>query len=58
VIKNRTSGTPADRSVAYIERRLVGQKAKHIMKEYGPEGELSALCFIIDINGKVAGERR
>src|SRR5574343_614178 len=52
MIKNYTSTVPADRSVSHIERRLVAQKAKNILKQYSPEGKLDAIAFIVEINGK------
>jgi hypothetical protein len=51
MIKNYTSTVPADHSVVHIERRLVAQKAKNIMKQYGPTGKLDAIAFIVELNG-------
>jgi len=44
-IRNYTSGVPVERSVSFIEKRLVETGASHIMKQYGPEGELSNIIF-------------
>lgn len=52
MIKNYTSTVPAERSVVSIEKKLVRQKAKNIMKQYGPDGKLDSICFIIEVNGK------
>ena len=51
MIKNYTSQVPSSRSITYIEHRLVSNGARDIMKQYGPEGELTAICFTIEING-------
>jgi hypothetical protein len=52
MIKNYTSDVPAVRSMNHIEKRLVQNKAKSIMKTYGPDGTLSAIAFIMPTNGK------
>ena len=51
-IKNYTSTVPSDRSVSFIEHRLVSAGATHISKVY--EGEplrLRGITFQIPING-------
>lgn len=48
MIKNYTSTVPANRSISYIENRLVKHGARDIVKRYGPSGELSELCFSIE----------
>jgi hypothetical protein len=52
MIKNYTSTVPAERSVMHIEKRLVAHGAKNILKQYGPTGKLSGVCFIIEVNGQ------
>jgi hypothetical protein len=52
MIKNYTSDTPAVRSVNHIEQSLVENKAKSIMKTYGPDGTLTAIAFIMPTNGQ------
>jgi hypothetical protein len=43
-IRNYTSGVPVDRSVSFIEKRLVEAGASHIMKEYA-DGVLAGIIF-------------
>ena len=50
-LKNYTSKQPASRSIEYIERKLVQQGATQILKTYGPDGRLSAICFSMMIGG-------
>jgi hypothetical protein len=55
MIKNYTSSVPADRSVSYIERKLVAHSARQIMKQYGTEGELAGIYFLIQTgDGEIA----
>lgn len=51
MLKNYTSSISADKSVLFIERKLVQHNAKQILKEYGPDARLAAICFMIPING-------
>lgn len=51
MLKNYTSSISADKSVLFIERKLVQHGAKQILKEYGPDGRVAAICFIISLNG-------
>lgn len=46
-LKNYTSGVSAEKSITAIERILVLHGATNILKEYGPNGELSAIAFMI-----------
>jgi hypothetical protein len=52
MIKNYTSDVAAVKSVNHIERRLVDNKAKSIMKNYGPDGTLTGIAFIIPTSGQ------
>lgn len=52
MVKNYTSTVPAMRSISYIENRLVKHGARDIFKRYGPEGELSEICFSIQTEGR------
>jgi len=51
-IKNYTSSVPPERSVTQIEKRLVAHGARNIMKEYGAEGGLAGIAFIVNAHGK------
>jgi hypothetical protein len=51
-LKNYTSKVPVSRSISFIESKLVANGARSIMKEYGPEGEISTLCFVINISSR------
>ena len=37
--------------VVTFETKLVANGARSIIKEFGPKGEISTLCFVIQING-------
>jgi len=50
-LKNYTSETPIDRSMAKIEKYLVAAGARNIMKDYDIEGNCSAVSFAIPLNG-------
>lgn len=50
-LKNYTSKVPVSQSVTYIERCLVKNGARNIMKEYDADGRCDGICFIIPING-------
>ena len=52
MIKNYTSTVPSERSIAHIERRLVEHSARNIMKEYGANGELAGIYFIVQMDGR------
>jgi hypothetical protein len=43
-LRNYTSGVPVERSVSFIEKRLVETGASHIMKEY-VDGVLAGIMF-------------
>lgn len=51
MIKNYTSAVPASRSISYIEHQLVIHGATDIVKRYGPNKELTEICFAIDTKG-------
>lgn len=48
MIKNYTSTVPPERSIAYIEKRLVKHGAKNIVKRYGASGELAEVWFTLE----------
>ncbi len=50
-LKNYTSQVPARQSIEFIERKLVANKATHIMKQYDDQGRVSSVLFIISIDG-------
>ena len=50
-IKNYTSKVPAVQSVAYIEKLLVEQGAKNVMKLYSNK-RLTGVAFVIDVAGQ------
>ena len=47
-LKNYTSGIAAEKSIQAIEKLLVSHGATNILKEYGPQGELAAIAFMIN----------
>lgn len=51
MIKNYTSGVPANKSVMRIEERLVKNGANNILKLYDGFGKLSGLAFVVELNG-------
>jgi hypothetical protein len=52
-LRNYTSGSPVDRSVSLIEKKLVESGARHISKEYD-RGMLVGITFAIcDANSKM-----
>lgn len=50
MIRNYTSGTPVDRSVNFIEKKLVEAGARHIAKQYD-NGALCAIVFSLERPG-------
>ena len=52
MIKNYTSSVPAIRSLAYIEHQLVIHGATDIVKRYGPNKELTEICFAVETQGR------
>jgi len=50
MVKNYTSTVPSSKSVLHIEKRLVENNAKNIMKLYDG-GHLMGIAFVIDVNG-------
>ncbi len=44
-LRNYTSSVPVNRSVSYIEQRLVEAGATHIAKKYGKDQALQAVIF-------------
>jgi hypothetical protein len=57
-LKNYTSGVSAGKSIQAIEKILVYHGATNILKEYGPDGELSAIAFMIKDPKAAAPENR
>lgn len=51
-LKNYTSEVPAGRSIERIKNVLRNLKVKNINEEYGENGRLEGIKFVIDINGK------
>lgn len=49
MIKNYTSTVPIDRTISRIEQALVKAGVVSINKEYGPQGELIALLFKVQV---------
>jgi hypothetical protein len=52
MLKNYTSTVPANRSISYIEEKLAGHKATQILKEYTVDGKVSAVAFMLILNGR------
>lgn len=52
-LKNYTTQVNAVKSINMIEKLLVDFGSKNIMKEYGPEGRVSAISFTLDTQGMV-----
>ena len=53
-IKNYTSQVPVDRTIGYIEKRLVEHGATNILKEYRKDGMLDSLAFHAQLeDGKI-----
>ena len=50
-LKNYTSTIPAHKSISKIEALLVECGASNIIKNYGPEGELSSISFRANVQG-------
>lgn len=50
-IKNYTSSVPSETSIARIEAKLAACGASGIMKLYGPDKQVSALVFHIEVSG-------
>lgn len=53
-LKNYTSNVPVSQTIYRIEQTLIKCGVLGITKEYGPEGEVSAVRFHIPIMGKEA----
>jgi hypothetical protein len=51
MIKNYTSEVSAIKSINHIEKRLVDNKARNIMKIYSDAGSLTGVAFIVNVNG-------
>lgn len=52
MLKNYTSTVPADRSIAYIEKTLAQHGASMIVKLYDDDGEVTAIAFEVECQGK------
>jgi len=50
-LKNYTSETPASRSIAHIEKRLVDIGALNVIKQYDYDKRLSGITFSIQYEG-------
>lgn len=50
-LKNYTSQVSASRSISHIEDVLVGHGASQVLKKYDGKGRVSAVAFIIAIEG-------
>jgi len=50
-LKNYTTEVPASRSIEAIEKLLVYFGSTNIMKVYGPAGKVSAISFIVEMDG-------
>lgn len=53
MLKNYTSGQPAERSINFIEAKLVAHGARQILKLYNDKNQVSGLCFNITIDGQL-----
>lgn len=51
MLKNYTSGTPAERSIIFIENKLVCHGARQILKLYDDKNQVTGLQFSIPVNG-------
>jgi len=51
-IKNYTSSIPARTSIEHIENALATHGATQILKKYSPDGKVSALCFMMQVDGR------
>jgi hypothetical protein len=51
VLKNYTSQVPASRSIAAIEAKLAHHNAHQILKKYDERKRVSAIAFIVKVNG-------
>lgn len=51
MLKNYTSEVSASRSIAWIEGKLARHGASQILKEYGKDGRLTSIAFIIETKG-------
>ncbi len=51
MIKNYTSSISVDRSVSYIEKKLVQHGARDILKRFGGDGRITGICFNMAVNG-------
>jgi len=52
-LKNYTSGISAERSIDFIEQKLVAHGAKQILKIYNDENQVSGLCFNILVDDQL-----
>ena len=57
-IKNYTSSINVEQMISRIEIKLAAAGASGIMKLYGPDKQVSAIVFSIDIPGPVTGTSR
>jgi hypothetical protein len=51
-LKNYTSTVSAMKSIGYIERKLVSNGARQIMKEYDSVGRAECISFVIEVKGR------
>lgn len=52
LIKNRTSTVPVLRTIARIEQALAKAGVSSVVKEYGPQADVAALKFTIELDGR------
>ncbi len=52
MLKNYTSMVPVSRSMAFIESKLVQNGAKAVLKTYGENKRVEAMCFSLEIDGR------
>ncbi len=51
MLKNYTSRVPANRSMAFIENKLVQSGARATLKTYDDDGRVVGMCFSLTVNG-------
>lgn len=51
-IKNYTTTVPANRSIEEIQTALVSHGAKGVMYQYEDDGRISAMRFVLEVNGE------